>query len=366
MSVVTCYRQALCAFVLSLWTLHACAGTPHDALQRRLDRIVPGVLAQQRIPSVSVAHIDHGRLALAAAWGEAAPAAPATPATLYNIASMTKPISAETVLRLVARGRVSLDAPMAPVWTDPDIADDPRRERLTPRLSLSHRTGFPNWRDDDGGRLRFLRAPGEAFGYSGEGFEYLRRYVETKTGRPLDALAGALVFSPAGMRETAYTRQPWFDGRMALPYDDDGAPLPPQIATHALASDDVWSTPRDYARFLIALMRRQGMPASLAEERMRIQTDRRTELCASPRVTRCPDDAGFGLGWEVFRFGKRRYLMHTGMDAGTFTLGYFSPDTGRGTVIFTNSRHGPQAVLPILDAIGEDRKFVAFLRALAG
>ena len=365
MTVSSCYRQALCAFVLSLWALHACAGTPHDDLRRRLDRLVPGVLAQQRIASVSVAHIDHGRLTVAAAWGEAAPGAAATPRTLYNIASMTKPISAETVLRLVAQGRIALDDRMAPVWTDPDIADDPRRDLLTPRLSLSHRTGFPNWRYETDGRLRFLRAPGEAFGYSGEGFEYLRRYVEAKTGRTLDALATAQVLAPAGMRETAYTRRPWFDGRMATPHDADGTPLPPQIAEHALASDEVWSTPRDYARFLIALMRRQGIPASLAEERMRIQTDRRNELCASPAVTRCPDAAGIGLGWEVFRFGARRYLMHTGMDAGTFTLGYFSPDTGRGTVIFTNSSHGPQAVLPILDAIGEDREFVEFLRALA-
>ena len=366
MTIASCYRQALCAFVLSLWALHACARTPHDDLRGRLDRLVPDVLAQQRIASVSVAHLDHGRLTLAAAWGKAAPDAAATPRTLYNIASMTKPITAETVLRLVAQHRIALDAPMAPVWTDPDIADDPRRALLTPRLSLSHRTGFPNWRYETDGKLRFLRTPGETFGYSGEGFEYLRRYVETKTGRTLDALANAQVFAPAGMRETAYTRQPWFAGRMAIPHDGDGTPLPPQIAEHALASDEVWSTPRDYARFLVSLMRRQRVPASLVAERMRIQTDRKAELCASPKVTHCPDEAGIGLGWEVFRFGTHRYLMHTGMDAGTFTLGYFSPDTGRGTVIFTNSSHGPQAVLPILDAIGEDREFVEFLRALAG
>ena len=363
--IASCYRHALCGLLLALCSLHACAQT-HPKLHDRLDNMVPALLADQRIASVSIAHIDRGRLTLAAAWGQARPGVTATPRTLYNIASMTKPISAETVLRLAAQQRIALDGPMAPVWTDPDIADDPRRGLLTPRLSLSHRTGFPNWRYDTDGKLRFVRTPGEAFGYSGEGFEYLRRYVEAKTGRPLDALARTLVFSPIGMRETAYTRQPWFGARTAVPYDGDAKPLPPQFATHALASDDAYSTPRDYARFVAALMRGQGLPKALVEERLRVQTDRMAELCAPPKATQCPDEAGIGLGWEVYRFGKRRYLMHTGMDEGTFTLGYFSPDTGRGTVIFTNSSHGPKAVLPILDAIGEDREFVEFLRILAG
>ncbi len=276
---------------------------------------------------------------------------------------MAKPLSAEVVLRLVARGEVSLDESMATHWVDPDLADEPRRDLLTPRIALSHRTGFPNWRD---GTLRFERAPGEAFGYSGEGFEYMARFVEKKTGTPFETLAERLVFAPSGMTETAYTRRPWFEGRIAVPHDSDGTPLAPQIASRYIASDDVFSTPRDYARFLIGLVERQGIDAATAAERVRIQTDRRAELCAPPREATCPDEVGFGLGWESFLIEGRRYLMHTGMDEGTFTLGYVSPDAREGTVIFTNSRNGPQAVLPILDAIGRDPAFVDWLRTFAG
>ncbi len=358
MSVVSHYRQALCVFLLSLIVLPTGAAE----LQRRLDETIPALLAEKRIASVSIARIERGRLVFAAAYGEARPGVMATTATLYNIASMTKPISAEVVLRLVARDRVSLDEPMAKYWVDPDLAADPRRDLLTPRLSLSHRTGFPNWRD---GTLRFERAPGTAFGYSGEGFEYMARFVEQKTGTPFETLAQRLVFAPAGMRETAYTRRPWFEGRIAVPHDGEGRPLPPQIATRAIASDDVFSTPRDYARFMISLMKRQGMDASLADERARVQTDRKGALCPPPDDAGCADEAGMGLGWETFRIGEHRYLMHTGMDAGTFTLGYFSPDTGNGTIVFTNSSNGPQGVLPILDAIGEDRDFATLLRRLA-
>jgi CubicO group peptidase (beta-lactamase class C family) len=128
----------------------------------------------------------------------------------------------------------------------------------------------------------------------------------------------------------------------------------------------MYSTPRDYARFLVGLMKRQGVDKNLAAERMRVQTDRKAELCPPRSPGICADEAGMGLGWEVFRFGDRTYLMHTGMDKGTFTLGYFEASTGSGTVVFTNSSNGPQAVLPILDAIGRDREFVELLRRLAG
>lgn len=372
----TAYLPALFGFALGALAMHACASplaglaeakhAPAEAAPaalRRLDALVPRLLAEKRIASVSVARIEDGRVSFVAAWGEARPGVPATPTTLYNIASMTKPLSAEVVLRLVARGEVSLDESMSQYWIDPDLTDDPRRDALTPRIALSHRTGFPNWRD---GTLRFERTPGEAFGYSGEGFEYMARFVEKKTGTPFETLAERLVFAPSGMTETSYTRRPWFEGRIALPHDPDGTPLAPQIARHYIASDDVFSTPRDYARFLIGLIERQGIDDATAGERARIQTDRRAELCAPPRDVSCPDEVGFGLGWESFLIDGRRYLMHTGMDEGTFTLGYVSPDAGEGTVIFTNSRNGPQAVLPILDAIGRDPAFVDWLRKLAG
>ena len=371
MHTITQHLRILLSFALTVAVVagvgNASASQPSrsDDAKARLDAALPALLARKRIASVSIARIEHAKLAFVAAYGEARPGVTATPATRYNIASMTKPISAEVVLRLVAQGAVSLDEPMARHWLDPDLADDPRRDLLTPRLSLSHRSGFANWRRETGGVLRFVNPPGETFGYSGEGFEYMARFVENKTGTPFERLAQRLVFGPSGMRETRYTQR-GLTRRMALPSDADGKTLPPQIATHFFASDDIYSTPRDYARFLIGVMRQDGIDDALAAERIRIQTDRKTALCPPPQAKACADEAGMGLGWEVFRFGGDRFLMHTGVDEGTFTLGYFNPATGSGTVIFTNSSNGAQAVLPILDAIGQDREFVDFLRMLAG
>lgn len=356
---------ALAGFAWALFaaTVHGAQPPAASGTQQRLQAELPALLAQKHIASVSVARIENRQLVFSIAQGEASPGAAATPSTLYNVASLAKPLSAEVVLRLVARKQVELDEPLYKHWVDPDIADDERNRLLTPRLILSHRSGFPNWRD---GKLAFLQQPGTRFGYSGEGYEYLARFVANKTGTSLDTWAQRLVFQPAGMSETAYTRQAWFDGRLALPHDGDGKVLPLQIRERALASDDVFSTPRDYARFLIALMQGQALTPALVAERARIQTDRRAESCAPPHADNCPQEMGFGLGWESFLIEGRRYLLHTGMDDGTFALAYFSPDSGDGTLIFTNSSNGPKAVLPILDLIGKDAAFVELLRQMAG
>lgn len=325
-------------------------------------RKIEAILRQHEVASVSFAQIEDGKLTSAQAFGEARKGVPATPATYYNIASLAKPISAEVAMQLVALGRISLDEDMSRHWTDPDIAADPRRHRLTPRIALGHETGFPNWRN---GALRFERDPGTSFGYSGEGYEYLARFIRRKTGKSVDAWAEQLVFAPNGMRHTSYTRQSWLDGRMALPHDAKGVELAPQIRDTALASDDVFSTPGDYAQFMLGVMNGRGLSAALREQRSSVFAQRKAELCSKLAKEDCPAEAGMGLGWESFLIGGKRYLMHTGADEGTFTFGYFSPDTRSGLVIFSNSSNGARAVLALLGLLGKDRDFVDFLQRWA-
>ncbi|HMF64812.1 MAG TPA: serine hydrolase domain-containing protein, partial [Edaphobacter sp.] len=107
-----------------------------------IDQEVPGLLEQHNVPSVSIAEIEDGRIIRLSAYGMQTASELATPRTLYNIASMTKPISAETELRLISDGAFGLDEPIYKIWVDPDIANDPRNKLLTPRICLSHLTGF--------------------------------------------------------------------------------------------------------------------------------------------------------------------------------------------------------------------------------
>src|ERR1700683_1690337 len=173
-------------------------------------------LKESDVPSVAVAYIENRRVAWTAVYGEQSPGVPATAKTLYNMASLTKPVTAETVLRLASAGKLSLNESMSPFWLDPDIRDDTWSKLLTPRLCLSHQTGFANWRRMTGGVLKIRWEPGTKTGYSGEGYNYLGRFAEKKMAKPFDALAHEIVFDPIGMKETSYTAKEWYAGRFAV------------------------------------------------------------------------------------------------------------------------------------------------------
>jgi len=329
--------------------------------ERRL--AIQTLLKVEHVASVSFAQIAGGRTVLAEAYGQQSPGVAATPSSLYNIASLSKPISAEVILRLAAAGRLSLDEPMHPYWIDPDVAEDARARLLTPRLALDHQTGFANWRRETGGALAFTRTPGTGFGYSGEGYQYVARYAERKLSTSFEVLAQDLVFDPAGMTRTAYTQRPWMEGHIARPTDSGGTWLEPQIASQYVAADLVYTTPAQYARFVESLMNGARETPAIRALRESVLTDRKAEMCVGKMAKLCPDEVGFGPGWEVTKTHGKTFLMHTGLDEGVFTLAFFDADARTGLVIFTNSANGPRVILPILKLLAADPDYIAYLEA---
>ena len=319
------------------------------------------LLSEHHVPGVSIARIKGGKLVQTTAYGQQSAEVAATPDTIYNIASLTKPISAEVALRLISKRTIILDEPMYKAWTDPDIAGDERRKLLTPRIALSHQTGFANWRSETGNVLTFRSDPGKTFGYSGEGYEYVARFLEKKTGKSLEELARELIFKPARMQATAYTRQPWFEGRVAVPADAEGRWLKPTFASKPVASDLMYTTAADYARFLLQVMKDRALTPAVAKERARIQVSLKERMCLSVPAKLCPDELGMGLGWQVFRFKNKIVLMHTGRDPGVFTFTYLCPTTGEGAVILTNGQSGNKLVIPLLRSLGAEPGFIDFL-----
>lgn len=335
-----------------------------DPRAAALDEKAPLWLAEHHVPSMAVAYIRDGRVAWTRVYGEQSQGVPATEATLYNVASLAKPVFAETILRLAAAGRLSLDEPLAGYWVDPDVAGDPRHARLTPRIALSHRTGFPNWRfqaADD--KLAFGGEPGIAFGYSGEGFEYTRRFAQNKLGAPWEALAEQYVFRPLGMTSTAYTRRPWFDGRIALPYLVDGRYGEPSVADSALASDDLYTTVGDYAAFVVSVMNRDGLPPAYAAQRdsVHVVNEHADTGCDTPGVGNCPR-VGMGLGWEILQFPGETVRMHTGSDSGEKTMAFYLAERREGVVMLTNGANGMQVMLQAIDVLVPDSRLAANVR----
>ena len=337
------------------------------SMRAHLDQNAARWLKQYDVPSVAVAYIENGKLAWTAVYGEQSPGVPANDRTLYNLASLTKPVTAELVLRLASKGMLSLDEPISPYWIDPDVKDDPWNKLLTPRLCLSHETGFTNWRYQTNGVLTFQWKPGTQTGYSGEGYDYVGRFAEKKLGRPFEDLAKDYVFDPIGMKETSYTKRDWFVGRVAEPRGPKGE-TEPKTQTQWTGADLIRTTIGDYAKFLIAVMRKEGLTDKIASEQITstrnlASREQVEQLCAAAKVdpTVCQGTAGMGLGWEVLTLNGETIIDHSGSDWGVHTLAFYAPQKQMGIVVFTNGDKGNEVIREVVRTLYPNRLFLATL-----
>ncbi len=320
---------------------------PYAGLEREFDVLV----TENEIVTAGAAIITNGQVTWIGNFGEQAPGIMASEQTLYNVGSITKTVAAETILRLVSDGTLSLDASMSPVWVDPDLEDDSRHELLTPRVALTHTTGFPNWRYfTANGKLAFNTDPGTSFTYSGEGYEYLATYSEKLTDQKFEALVQQYVFDPIGIENASYSiDKAYFDhiAQAKAPdgsfpghycYPDNGYCRSEGSSTPA---DDLVISVSDFALFLISVMNSDGYDKSVTADRNTVHVKKTeansTILCDSTTFAECPIAQGYGLGWEVLDFGDRKIVSHGGSDWHELALAYFDTQSKDGVIIFLNA-----------------------------
>jgi CubicO group peptidase (beta-lactamase class C family) len=295
-------------------------------------------MAKSHVPALAVATIEGGKVKDVHVFGTFENRKPAPRNALFNVASLTKPVVTLTVLKLVDAGRWDLDAPLSQYWIDPDIRDDPRHQKLTTRIILSHQTGFPNWRGNH--KLAFTAEPGTKYGYSGEGFEYLRRALEQKFGRTLQQLSDSVLFTPVGMTATSYGWNARRDASLfAEAHDSTGTKIAEEKHTLPNAADWLVTTIDDYARFGAYVANGASLSPALFAEMVKTQS-----------AVNAKNNEFMGLGWEVFRdLSNGEYLLlHTGRDDGVATLIVILPQSRRGLVVFTNGDKGMDVMLHVL------------------
>jgi len=322
-----------------------------DALRRQ----IPGWLIDDDVPSVALTYISQGEIGWTLVCGEQGPSTPASLSTLYNTASIAKPVVGEVVLRLASQGRLSLDEAMSAHWVDPDISDDPYLDRLTPRIALAHETGFKNWRRMSGGVLAFQWEPGTQRGYSGEGIRYVVRFLERKFDTPFQALAKEVLFDPAGVQDASFVRETGFGDRAAWRRLGNGAWAEP-----ALNAGDLWITSQDYARIMLAVLNGPGVSKEMAAERHTISRDEVPRLCGPDGVSAdvCPERMGFGVGWYVYEYGDHTLLAHSGSDNGEKTLALLTLDGQLGFAVFANGENGNATISKIVRALYDNERFM--------
>jgi len=302
-----------------------------DLFDKRLQ--VEQWIKENNVPALGIGVISDGVLREIRMYGELKKDLPAPENALFNVASLTKPVVALLTLKLVSNGNWNLDEPLYHYWVDPDIANDPRHKKLTTRLVLSHQTGFKNWRYlNANNKLSFDVDPGTKFGYSGEGFEYLRKALENKFKQPLEKLADSLLFKPLKMYDTRFKWDPSIEEtRFAHWFDTAGIEHKQDYKkTTASAADDLITTIEDYGKFATYVLQGAGLDTAVFNQMIR------------PVV---PTSGGryMSLGWELFQDlgpNKEVAVTHSGSDAGVRSLVILLPASKQGLIIFTNGDNG--------------------------
>ncbi|KFF04975.1 serine hydrolase [Flavobacterium reichenbachii] len=287
-------------------------------------------LKENNVPTLGIGIITDGKLKQVKVFGEIKKGIKAPYNTIFNVASLTKPVTAIVTLKLVSSGKWDLDEPLYKYWTDPDIANDPNTKLLTSRIILSHQTGFPNWRFmNESGKLDFKFKPGTKYQYSGEGFEYLKKALEKKFHKTLDQLAYELIFEPLKMNDTQFIWNDKIDlSRYAVNYNNKGNAYEPTKNKTASAADDLVTTIEDYGNFLCSILNSDGLSKKVFDDMTSHQVSTKKGKY-------------FGLGLEIYDLGNENYaLSHSGADKGVQTIFILLPKTKQGLVIFTNVDDG--------------------------
>lgn len=308
---------------------------------KQLEQKVPEFIDQAGIPGISAAYLESGKIKWVGAFGltNAKQTSPVTADTVFEAASLSKPVLAFIVLRMVERKQLTLDTSLYSLYKEPRMIPQDFAKLLTPRLILSHQSGLPNW---GGEQLEFKRKPGSEFGYSGEGYVYLQKVVEKISGMTYQALAEKEVFKPLNMLNSRFTWTEKDKFKLATGHDRAGKPVSRSIPnTNAAAS--LHTTATDYARFLIAWMQLKGISqqsVELAFEPITTLPPKNGAPKDTSMTKTLGNDLGWGLGWGIQKSSSQTLAWHWG-DNGVFrAFAAIDPLNKKGIVYFTNSQNG--------------------------
>jgi CubicO group peptidase (beta-lactamase class C family) len=297
------------------------------------DSTVQRLMAAENVPGLGVALIHGGRVTFLKTYGHrnVERKLPLTVDTVMYGASLTKATFAYFVMQLVDEGKVDLDKPIGAYLPKPlpeykryaDLAGDARWQKLTLRILLNHTTGFANFRFIEPDRkLRFHRAPGERYGYSGEGLLLAQFVLETGLKLDVGAEMQKRIFDRFGMTRSALTWRDDFAANFAEGYTQDLEHEPHRRWDSVGAAGSLDTTLRDWATFLAAVARGEGLSAKSKAEMVRrqiaIDSERQFPTLLPGRTDRWKSiGLGYGLGWGVFETPRGPAYFKEGHDEGT-------------------------------------------------
>jgi CubicO group peptidase (beta-lactamase class C family) len=340
--------------------------------------VVQPLMKQFNVPGVSIAIIKDFKIAATYAYGvaDAETGAPVTTETMFQAASISKPVAAMVSLKAVQNGRFSLDQDVNTILKSWKVPDGPfvKDRPVTPRGLMSHVSGtgdafgFPGYALNaplpslpqilDGVQppsnlraVRLERAPMTGFEYSGGAVIIQQLALTDVVGKPFADLAREWVLNPIGMTNSTY-EQPLPQSRhqqAARAHNRTGARMgDPWHVYPEQAAAGLWTTPTDLAKFAIELQ------LAVAGKSNRVLSQ------ATAREMVTPVGVGpYAVGFAIAREGEGWYFMHGGSNWG-FQCDLMAHRVhGYGAVIMTNSDSGGALIRRLRQMIQQEYKWDA-------
>jgi len=353
------YLLAVCLPIILSLSLPAQPAQPAPAVPdaiARLQRDIPPLMEKARVTGMSVALIRAGKLVYTGYFGYMSAAAknPVTDQTVFEANSLSKPAFGYAVLQFVDAGKLNLDTPLNHYLQDPgEYSDDPRINRVTARLVLSHSSGLVSAGIHGSDKMVFAFNPGEKFRYSPDGITYLSLVVQRITGLTTEDFMARSLLEPLGMSHSSYRWQPAYDSLRAYRHDWQGNTNPKRYTwEHGAACCSLQTTPDDYAQFVLAVLNGQLVNkntwAGMLEPQITVDS-------AHPGLA-------WGLGWGLEQTAAGTAFWHWG-DAST-SKAYITANVSAkdALIVFSNSENGLSFIKELLaDGIGGEHPGAAWL-----
>ncbi|MBQ0732717.1 serine hydrolase [Aquimarina celericrescens] len=306
-----------------------------------IDNFIKTYQDYYEIPGVSLALIKNGKMMYHKTYGvkNTFTKEEVDENTLFEAASITKPVFGFAVMRLVERGLIDLDKPLHQYLPFEEIAHDERYQLITARHVLTHKTGFPNWAYmNEDGKIDIKFTPGTKYGYSGEGFEYLKRVVAHITQKDINDLLKDEVLLPLGLENTYFSKNDYLAKVVANGHFDS---MPTQVSLPE-EPGMAWSMHTEakaFSNFLLGLSDKKGLKSETYKELFTTQTE-------IPKGDNdpVPDEYKnyFGLSISIQKSPFGLAFGHGGNNGDFKCLALMYQDLDMGFVVFTNSNTGDQ------------------------
>lgn len=361
--------RAFVAAMLMALSMPAEAKVP-DA--RKVEGLAKRAMAETGARGLAVAVVEDGRVASVHAFGERnAKGDPLTIDTVMYGASLTKAVFGYTVMQLVEEGKVDLDRPVADMLPRPlpeygnldaygnwgDLAGDERWRKLTPRILLTHSSGFRNFSwDEPDQKLRINFAPGSRYSYSGEGIILLQFALEAGLGLKLGEEMQRRVFDRFGMVNTSMMWRPDFARNLADGWKADGSVEPHDERSKVRAAGSMDTSIADFAKFAAGFMRGDGLKKASQAEMLRAQlpiSSRAQFPVMSPELPAAERSKGLAAGLGVITFAgpQGRGFFKGGHNDSTANIWACVEKGRRCVVLLSNDVRAEKAFPKLVNAI---------------